>query len=152
MRDPAENINLINELKYQNLIQDYRHKLDSFRISLDDTMPEDISPCYLANATSFCCLDTVLEINLVPNPSSGFMKIIFPLIYAGQAADCRIINQLGMVQYQNSLMINSQGYIPVYMSNIPDGIYFLQVHIKEISVAKKFIILENVSLPSMKRN
>jgi hypothetical protein len=116
-------------------------------------MPEAISQCYLANPTSFCCIDTVLEINLVPNPTSGFMKIIFPLIYAGQAADCRILNQMGMIQYQNSnLMINDQGYIPVYMSNIPDGIYFLQVHIKDISLAKKFLMVEDVSLPSMKRN
>lgn len=152
-RDPAENINLINELNYQYLIQDYREKMDSFRIALEDTLPDEMSDCYLANATTFCCLDTVLEINLVPNPSSGFMKIVFPLIYAGQVADCSIVNQLGMIQYQNSnLMINDQGYIPVYMSNIPDGIYFLQIRIKEISVAKKFLIVENVSLPSMKRN
>lgn len=153
VRDPAENINLINELQYQGLIQDYRQKLDSFRIALQDTLPDEISSCYLKNATSFCCLDTVFEINLVPNPSSGFMKIIFPLTYAGQVANCRIINELGVVQYQKpDLKINEQGYIPVYMSNIPDGIYFLQIHIKEITVAKKFLIVENVSLPSMRRN
>jgi N-acetylglucosamine-6-sulfatase len=77
VNDPQENTNLINELSYQALIEEYRVKLDSFRVLLQDTVPGGYYTCNMVERISSEGEIDEGQIKIYPNPASG--NVIFSI-------------------------------------------------------------------------
>ena len=91
--DPAENINQINNSNYSSLISQYRTRLDSFKLALNDTFLVDPNPvaCYMSSpvysfiGSPLSGLDEELEgpqrfIFIYPNPvnEQTILRINYP--------------------------------------------------------------------------
>jgi len=147
LNDPEENTNLINDSDHLELIEQYRIKMDSFKLTLDDTLPEDISSCYLAKprytrfADDHSDINTPLLLRLYPNPASE--DVHFELTAnKDAAADVLIYSLTGKVIFrQNNIQFAPEISVPLYLHDLDPGLYNVQVNFHDEVINKKLVII-----------
>lgn len=145
--DPEENINLINDSDHQELIEQYRIKMDSFKLELDDTLPEDVSICYLAQPRYTRFTDdhsetsTPLLLRLYPNPVSKDIRLELTANKNG-VADILIYSLTGkVISRQNNVQFGPDISVPLHLDNLNPGLYNIQVNFSDESINKKLVII-----------
>ncbi|MBK9731726.1 MAG: sulfatase-like hydrolase/transferase [Chitinophagaceae bacterium] len=145
--DPKENTNLINDAAHQPLIQIYRQKLDSFKTALNDTITEEISVCNIENPVLTRFTDDEEEqagiaFQVFPNPSSGTFQLEIPLRNNHGSVNVAVYNLYGSEVFkQESIGVEAGKWVTVNISNLPDGIYNVQVAIGQDLFSKKITIV-----------
>ncbi len=126
VNDSLQMINLARHPEYEDVLIDYRYKLDSLRIALNDTanIPYDF-PCFLRtdlisdsgiNANN-------AEIKAFPTPASQEVFIFVPKEY--ENATIEMFNGVGEIT-QPIIEVLSSRFLVLKISSLPKGIYFLR--------------------------
>jgi len=130
--DPQENMNLINTSSYQVLIQQYRDRLDSFKLALDDNTVESIDDCHIANpvytkqleADESPGIQTFLR--LYPNPATNKIDVYSVIENDNALCQIELRNILGEELLQQFIKV-SDGILEVNLSldQLNSGLYLL---------------------------
>jgi len=145
INDPHENTNLINNVSYQDLIQEYRSKMDSFKIVFGDNLIEEIRPCALSNAVFIN--DTVIilpedSLLFYPNPSAGNLQIEFPPYENNETVDILIYNMDGVAVFQSKKTLISGGNtFHLDVNDLFNGIYDIQFRLDKKIIRSKLVII-----------
>ena len=75
-------------------------------------------------------------ISIYPNPSNGVVEV--KLEIEGKA-DVKVYNQIGKLLYNNTIMSDSANGLDAFLSNIGEGVYFINVVGDEKNITSKFI-------------
>jgi len=129
--------NAINIPGYELLIEEYRQRLDSFRLALVDTLNAD--SLILACRLEVPEIENELQI-LQPNPSDGIMYLQL-IVEQEKILQLQIHNMLGQLAYAENI---SAGTSPVLFHTIdvryfPAGCYLLSTVSGEKINTRKFI-------------
>ncbi|MCY7410997.1 MAG: sulfatase-like hydrolase/transferase [Chitinophagales bacterium] len=122
--DPQQNINLIFDPAYTSLIDQYRDKLDSFKVLYNYNFPADPYNCFLINNYRQQLTDDDETVNLpyvMPNPSTGNFTVVNPF---SKECEMEIINTVGMIVYREKL--SAEG-VEVSVSDLPAGLYHIRI-------------------------
>ena len=75
-------------------------------------------------------------ISVYPNPSNGVVDV--KLEIEGKA-DVKVYNQIGKLLYFNTISSDDKGGLDVFLSNLNEGMYFINLIGDEKNVTSKFI-------------
>lgn len=126
VNDSLQMVNLARYPEYKDVLIDYRYKLDSLRIALNDTanIPYNF-PCFLrTDLISDSGINTNnAEIKVFPTPASQEIFVYLPKEY--ESATVEMFNEIGETT-QPIIESLSSRFSVVKVSSLPKGIYFLR--------------------------
>lgn len=126
VNDSLQTVNLARYPEYKDVLIDYRYKLDSLRIALNDTanIPYNF-PCFLrTDLISDSEINTNnAEIKVFPIPASQEIFVYLPKEY--ESATVEMFNEIGETT-QPIIESLSSRFSVVKVSSLPKGIYFLR--------------------------
>jgi N-acetylglucosamine-6-sulfatase len=143
--DPGENINLISDSAYQTIIAQYKVKLDSMRVVLNDTLSADtlLHECHLVRGHRGVVIhhDGPIILKLSANPVNDQLVFSFENESA-EPAEVIIQNLLGEILYrasytQNENIVTDQ----IDVSKLSSGIYYINVRGGGSNVVRPFLKL-----------
>lgn len=130
--DPDENTNLIASPAYANLVNTYRHLLDSMRIATHDTLSADsvIQPCYLVKnrqVGDWEIVENTLPIFEIAN--NPFKEILMVRLNAAATGPVQmaLYNQIGqLIHTQTTTIVEGKSSVLYFdTADLPPGIFFL---------------------------
>ncbi|MEN8225061.1 MAG: choice-of-anchor tandem repeat GloVer-containing protein [Bacteroidota bacterium] len=77
-----------------------------------------------------------LQLSIFPNPAGQYVNITLPV---NTEADIRIVNMLGQIKMETSVITDNNSMIQLNVSSIEAGMYFFQLTNQEYSVTLKFV-------------
>ena len=145
INDPGENTNLINTSSYQTLIQQYRDRLDSFKLALGDNIVESIDDCHIANAVytkqSEDEGNSGAFLRLYPNPATNRIHIYGVNEPNSALCEIELRNTLGEKVLDQFVKVN-KGILEASLSldQLSSGMYFLLVKSNDAVQATPLLI------------
>lgn len=108
--------------------------------SLDPNAAQSYNLCLQA-AGNVAVMDTELmkEVKIYPNPSNGVLNISLPENTVKNGSLC-IKNVLGQQIGNNIHIEQSDSNMQLNMSDLDNGVYFLEFRVNKLSFSKKVII------------
>ncbi len=140
-KDPEENENQILNSNYQQLIQLYKERLDSFKVALNDTIVESVHNCYLedtlylANGSS-PKFPFTLNYSVLPGEVNVQLYAPSPVTIS-----ISLVNMLGQVVYaKTDISIMQQQSLSINTSNLTIGSYLLVAQGNQLLGSAKILI------------
>jgi N-acetylglucosamine-6-sulfatase len=133
--DPEENINLINNSSYNELVQQYRERMITLQETFDDTLVEEDIECYIENPQQKLSGDETIfrHLTVYPNPSEGILWIN----NGGVNGMLDVLDPVGKLVAKINLL-QSENMLDLRF--LPKGIYFLDYKSGEFKQTEKIVI------------
>ena len=142
--DSLMNINQSTMEHMHHSLRTYREKLDSLRLVYTDTKPDTTVQCQLESVV-ITGMETPEELpaHLIvsPNPGNGVFQLGLTYDYSGPIT-IEIMNETGAVYYKRQLNGYEYGYIPIDISNAPNGMYAIRISGGTVSQAITYLKVE----------
>lgn len=131
--DPLETINQLMNPLYASIVSEYREKLDSLSIALNDTISGDtiLRHCNLVSSISTGIQPTTSpngEISISPNPVNQLLKLkIVNATGNSKTVTVNILNAIGTLFYVERLPAASLLETTISTQEMGNGLYFMMV-------------------------
>ncbi|HYV90146.1 MAG TPA: sulfatase-like hydrolase/transferase [Chitinophagales bacterium] len=128
VNDPKENTNLINDQAYQSLIAEFRIKLDSFKVLLNDTVPGGYFDCDMVVNPRVTVGEPIADpgTQLYPNPASD--AVVISMDDAEGPVNVTIYSSDGqLVMHEKWNAENSKLQVMLDVSDFPEGLYLVNI-------------------------
>jgi len=144
--DPQETTNQINNPFYATIADEYRWKLDSLSIALNDTISGDtiLRHCNLVSTIATEVLPEPLtgdEIVLSPNPVNQSLNLKFATpLSTTDGTTLKVFNTIGELMLVKELSSASMLETSISTILLPDGLYFLSLEGKTKASLHPFVV------------
>ncbi|MEI7802466.1 MAG: sulfatase-like hydrolase/transferase [Bacteroidota bacterium] len=142
MLDPFQKINLVNDTAHFYVLHQYRLKLDSIRLALNDTANVSLCDCYLKNKNYTNDIladmeDTVTAVvDLYPNPGENYL---FLNSNFAEQTKIDLYNIIGKKLKSFAVDFTHSDLQKISIAEISAGVYFLNIRYDNKYLVVKFV-------------